>query len=241
MVKQPVALKASDSKDAIDQGSVPVVGSLDQFVDRNYAGMYRYAFRLTGSIAMAEDLTQEAFLSALSNLNQLRSASAERSWLLSIVRRHFLRWLRQKSHAAWAQTNVDESSWMDNQSLPCEDQWINCDWVNAALATLSPSSRTVLMMYYFEDLSYAEIAQQLQMPIGTVMSRLSRGRQQMRAALEHAESSRSSDASPTTIARSTFTRDLHSHDLQPRFAQPRSTDLLSCMRIHWATTCSCKR
>ncbi len=58
MVKQPVALKASDSKDTIDQGSVPVVGSLDQFVDRNYAGMYRYAFRLTGSIAMAEDLTR---------------------------------------------------------------------------------------------------------------------------------------------------------------------------------------
>lgn len=159
----------------------------DQLVERNYAAVYRYAFRLAGCAATAEDITQDVFMKAIAHLDQLRSGDAERSWLLSITRRQFMRWLRQVAQPAIGRvSSLDEEAVLDTdgnteaQAPPLDNE----DWVQAALSQLNEDARVALLMYYFEDLSYAEIAQQLQIPIGTVMSRLSRGREHLRQGLE---------------------------------------------------------
>ena len=159
----------------------------EKLVERNYATVYRYAYRLAGCAATAEDITQDVFMKAIAHLDQLRSGDAERSWLLSITRREFMRWLRQVARPAHGRpSSLDEEGALGTelnsqaQAPPLDNE----DWVKAALGQLNEDARVALLMYYFEDLSYAEIAQQLQIPIGTVMSRLSRGREHLRHGLE---------------------------------------------------------
>jgi len=156
---------------------------IDDLVDRNYAAVYRYALRLSGCPATAEDIVQEVFARAVTHLHQLRERAAERGWLMAIARREFLRWLRVGAHPKQGHRVP-----LEHENLSTEDlagqQVENRDWVQAALSLLNQDARMALLMYYFEDLSYAEIAQQQQIPIGTVMSRLSRGREQLRSALQ---------------------------------------------------------
>src|SRR5262245_20230033 len=73
---------------------------LADLVERHYALLYRYAYRLTGSAADAEDLTQQAFLTAQMRLHQLRDESCARSWLFTIVRNTFLKDQRSPSHVS---------------------------------------------------------------------------------------------------------------------------------------------
>ncbi|MGN6134624.1 MAG: RNA polymerase sigma factor [Aureliella sp.] len=170
--------------------------AVDGLVDRNYAAVYRYAYRLSGCVATAEDITQEVFGKAIAHLHQLRQAQAERGWLMSIARREFMRWLRELTGRAEARPvplELETALADDDQPQRLDNQ----DWIQAALCQLNQEARVALLMYYFEDLSYAEIAQQLQIPIGTVMSRLSRGREHLRRALELALQSNPASAHPT--------------------------------------------
>jgi RNA polymerase sigma-70 factor, ECF subfamily len=157
--------------------------TVDGLIDRNYACVYRYAFRLAGCGVTAEDITQNVFVRAIAHLHQLRESAAERGWIMSITRREFMRWLREvgnPAHGRSAPLDVEQLLKDDKQAERLE----NRDWVQSALGLLGEDVRVALLMYYFEDLSYAEIAQQLQIPIGTVMSRLSRGREHLRQALD---------------------------------------------------------
>src|SRR2546430_12870616 len=73
-------------------------GSVQKLVDEHYAALYRYAYRLSGSAADAEDLTQEAFCKAQSNLSQLRDAERAKPWLFSILRNAYLHRTRADRH-----------------------------------------------------------------------------------------------------------------------------------------------
>lgn len=159
--------------------------SIDGLVDRNYVVVYRYAYRLSGCATTAEDITQEVFVKAIAHLDQLRRPDAERGWLMSITRREFMRWLREIANPVGGRPvplDTDQVAGEEGQVRRLDD----ADWVQTALGLLNEDARVVLLMYYFEELSYAEIARQLQIPIGTVMSRLSRGRDYLRLALERA-------------------------------------------------------
>jgi RNA polymerase sigma-70 factor (ECF subfamily) len=177
-----------DSSIVVDSQSQCIdVRDAEELVERNYAAVYRYAFRLAGCAATAEDITQDVFMKAIAHLDQLRCGDAERGWLLAITRREFMRWLRQVARPAHGRpTSLDAEEALDTQAgtETSEPPLDNQDWVRAALSQLNDDARVALLMYYFEDLSYAEIAQQLQIPIGTVMSRLSRGREHLRQGLE---------------------------------------------------------
>lgn len=195
----------------------------EEFVERNYAAVYRYAFRLAGCAATAEDITQEVFVKAIAHRDQLRSCEAERAWLLAITRREFMRWLRQV-----ARPGLGRPSSLDEESVASTDEGPeaqtppldNQDWVQAALSQLTEDARVALLMYYFEDLSYAQIAQQLQIPIGTVMSRLSRGREHLRQGLERLATPQSlgnqSTASPSAAS--------HTSAAAPVTLHPHLTD-----------------
>ena len=152
---------------------------LRQLISNHHARAYRYALHLSGSPADAEDVVQQAFLIAQQRLHQLRDVHKAESWLLSIVRTTFLKSIRRQRpvDAGSLELNIGE--------IPADvaDSPIDQEQLQHALACLSDDYRLVLLMYYFEELSYREIAERLELPIGTVMSRLSRAKGKLRAAL----------------------------------------------------------
>jgi RNA polymerase sigma-70 factor, ECF subfamily len=151
-----------------------------QLVAANYQAVYRYAYRLCGSVADAEDLTQKVFLSAQGNLGQLRNIDSSRSWLFTILRNCFLRDRQRQRPVIEANLpfNLDHLSFDTPKQKEIEPEQLQ-----AALDEIPELSRVILAMFYFEERSYREIAQELDLPIGTVMSRLARAKARLRTKL----------------------------------------------------------
>jgi RNA polymerase sigma-70 factor, ECF subfamily len=152
----------------------------NELLECHQESVYKYAYRLTGSRSAAEDVTQEVFLRVFKSIGQLRDPLAEKAWLMTITRNEFSRWCRLAA--------AHRGSPM-NENIPgCDECSVTGlerdDWVQSALEQLPEEFRTVVLMYYFEELSYAQIAQQLEIPIGTVMSRLSRGKNHLKRCLD---------------------------------------------------------
>ena len=175
-------------------------GRLDvaQLVKQFHVALYRYAYRLTGNHADAEDLTQQTFLSAQDKLYQLREPAKVRGWLFSVLRNHFLRAKRKKTPIPAG--NID----LDIEEVPLEPpttEILDQQMLQQALDDLPEEFRIVLMLFYFEGTSYKQIARELDLPMGTVMSRLSRAKGHLRRrllidekALRHQDSSYQTDA-----------------------------------------------
>lgn len=158
----------------------PVASDLVELVRAHHAGVYRYAYRLSGSTADAEDLTQQVFLIAQQKLGQLRSAASARSWLFTILRHCFL-----KGQRKWRPIPAEDLR-LDVDRLPSEtveESQVDPEQLQAALQQLPESYRVVLAMFYYENCRYREIAERLELPIGTVMSRLARAKSCLRAKL----------------------------------------------------------
>lgn len=141
-------------------------------VGSHYAAVYRYAYRLTGNAADAEDVTQQTFLRAQRAITQLRDAERADRWLLRIARNEFLRVPRRPL----ARMEVD----LPAPSVAAKE---DAEEIAEALRELADEFRLPLLLFYFEELSYREIAEELGIPLGTVMSRLSRGRDYLRERL----------------------------------------------------------
>jgi len=153
-------------------------------IDAHYDSLYRYAYRLTGSAADAEDLTQETFGKALTRLGQLREADRAKAWLFRILRNAYLHRLRdRRRHKQVSLDSVGELPYEAAESLPDVDP----SKLQDALNELDETFRTPLILFYFEEFSYRDIAEQMELPIGTVMSRLARGKAYLRSRLAPAE------------------------------------------------------
>lgn len=149
-----------------------------ELIGQHYELLYRVSFRLTGLVADAEDLTQQTFLTAQQKLEQLRQTESAKSWLLAILRHHFF---RNRSRAAKQLVRLDslpEPS-CSNDPLSGSDS----EELQAALNDLPEEFRFPLVLFYFHELSYQDIATELSIPLGTVMSRLSRGKEHLRRRL----------------------------------------------------------
>ncbi len=152
----------------------------ETLIQNYHADVYRYAFWLSGDNTAAEDVTQETFIRAFRGLQGLRDPASARAWLLRIARNEFLRTCRKKRDERELPHDIAyEASGLDGLD--------NADWLGHALSGLAPEYRNVLMLFYFEQLSYEAIAEALGIPMGTVMSRLNRGRKQLRASLEQSD------------------------------------------------------
>ncbi|QDU40193.1 ECF RNA polymerase sigma factor SigE [Maioricimonas rarisocia] len=150
-----------------------------ELVESHYESLYRFAYRLSGSASDAEDLTQQAFLTAQRKLEQLRDPERARSWLLTIVRNTYLKSRRRGRFIAFsgmASPPEPTAEVLDESVLDAEE-------LQAALDELPDDFRMPILLFYFESLSYREIADRLDVPIGTVMSRLSRGKAFLRSRL----------------------------------------------------------
>ncbi len=163
-----------------EKPGTPAVAAL---VAEYHAQLYRYAYRLTGSVCDAEDLTQQTFLAAHRSLNQLRSEENCRGWLFSILRSYYLKLNRRRRPISAGNLDLDLDTVPDE--LPAE-LMIDQERLQTALDTLPDEFKLVLLMFYFEESSYREIADRLELPLGTVMSRLSRAKRHLRSKLEPA-------------------------------------------------------
>lgn len=157
---------------------------ITQLVAEHHGTVYRYAYRLTGSSTDAEDLTQQAFLLAQTNFGQLRDPTCALAWLCSILRNAHHKLLRQRRPVVAADVELIVDDLPDD--LPAESP-IDEERLQSAINELPIEFKTVLLMFYFEDRSYREIAMKLEVPPGTVMSRLSRAKAHLRARLLESE------------------------------------------------------
>jgi RNA polymerase sigma-70 factor (ECF subfamily) len=155
---------------------------------------YNLARWLTRNDHDAEDVVQEAFVRALRYFDSLRQDDS-RAWLLAIVRNTCYTWLEKNRPADMVAIEDEGLIPADAESLghaaPAESnpevivlQSAQKKLVNQALEELPIAYREVLVMRELEDLSYKEIAQAAGVPIGTVMSRLARGRELLRRTIE---------------------------------------------------------
>lgn len=154
---------------------------ISQLVDQHYESVFRFAYRLSGTSHEAEDISQQAFLDAQRKLDTLRDPDKVRAWLFMIVRNLYRRQIRDRvTHGEVALEvlvePVDQKRGSDKQV----EQSLDSESLQQALNELPEEFRSVLLLFYFRELSYREIAEQLDVPIGTVMSRLSRGKKQLR-------------------------------------------------------------
>jgi RNA polymerase sigma-70 factor, ECF subfamily len=151
--------------------------TVQRLVDDHYVALYRYAYRLTGSADEAGDLAQETFCKAQAQFGQLRDINRAKAWLFSILRNAYLHKVRSdKQHRQVSLDSVGEVPGAPDTELPEVDP----ERLQAILQELPEGFRTPLILFYFDDFSYRDIAEQMDLPIGTVMSRLARAKAQLR-------------------------------------------------------------
>ena len=153
---------------------------LTDLVKEHHVTMFRYAYWLTGSSPDAEDLLQKTFLIAHQKMDQVRDPSATRSWLFTVLRNCFLKSKRRRLPLSFAEFDFDANGIIETK--PVLDE-LDEEELFAAIHALPDPYKLVTLMFYFEDLSYKQIAEQLEIPTGTVMSRLSRAKAHLRRAL----------------------------------------------------------
>jgi len=160
----------------------------EEVVQEHSGRVYRLAYRLTGNRHDAEDLTQEVFVRVFRSLSSYTPGTFE-GWLHRITTNLFLDQMRRRQRIRFDSLPDDAGDRLPGQStLGPERAWEhnNLDHdVQEALSTLPPEFRAAVVLCDIEGLSYEEIAATLDVKLGTVRSRIHRGRAQLRQALAH--------------------------------------------------------
>jgi RNA polymerase sigma-70 factor (ECF subfamily) len=159
------------------------VATLDfeKLVEDFYMPLYRFALSLSRRESDAADLTQQTFFLWASKGHQLRDPTKVKTWLFTSLYREFLGRKRRQDHFVDSETNAEA---IDAQMVPASVvNQLDSDTAHRALLALEEIYRAPLTLFYLRQHSYKEIAETLEIPIGTVMSRISRGKEQLRRAL----------------------------------------------------------
>lgn len=170
---------ADESIESQDLSSSERSQWIQELIADHHAELYRFCFRLTGEPGMAEDVLQQSYLIAFQRLGQVKDATKVRSWLFTIVRTTFLKEIRKRR--AWVFTDVEfEADQIENRDDPVQ---VDTQRLQTALNQLPEAFRIVVVMHYHQQMSYREIAEQMEIPLGTVMSRLSRAKKVLKTKL----------------------------------------------------------
>ncbi len=151
-------------------------------VETYYAQLYRFALSLAKNPSDAGDLTQQTFFVWATKGHTLRDDSKAKTWLFTTLYREFLRGRRRGGRI----TAIEDLAPAEQDIPDVETDLVaklDSQLVVAALQEVDHGFREPLTLFYLQDLSYREIAEILSVPIGTVMSRLSRGKAQLRTLL----------------------------------------------------------
>jgi RNA polymerase sigma factor (sigma-70 family) len=159
----------------------------DEVVRDHSARVYRLAYRLTGNPHDAEDLTQDVFVRVFRSLHKFQPGTLE-GWLHRITTNLFLDSARRKQKIRFDGLADGSEERLESLTPTPGDQLADAGLdhdVAAALAALAPEFRAAVVLCDIEGLTYEEIADVLGVKLGTVRSRIHRGRAQLRAALAH--------------------------------------------------------
>jgi len=185
--------------DATAGGDAWQAPSWDEIVAQHSARVYRLAYRLTGNPHDAEDLTQEVFVRVFRSLASYTPGTFE-GWLHRITTNLFLDQARRKAKIRFDALADDAETRIPSRAVTPDVAVLDGlfdDDVETALAALPPDFRAAVVLCDIEGLSYEEIAATLDIKLGTVRSRIHRGRAQLREALAH----RAPDPARTTSSR----------------------------------------
>jgi RNA polymerase sigma-70 factor (ECF subfamily) len=186
--------QTSQSAGAVPEWTPP---TWEEVVRQHSARVYRLAYRLTGNTHDAEDLTQEVFVRVFRSLSSYTPGTFE-GWLHRITTNLFLDMARRKQRIRFEGLGDESAQWLSGgEPTPAQafdDRHLDGD-IQAALKALAPEYRAAVVLCDIEGLSYEEIAETLGVKLGTVRSRIHRGRAQLRAALGHRRPRRAGSAS----------------------------------------------
>jgi RNA polymerase sigma-70 factor (ECF subfamily) len=154
---------------------------LTAVVDDHYGDVYRFALSLVHNESEASDLTQETFWRLADKGRQLRDPRKVKSWLFTTLHREFT---GQRRHASrFPHADLEACDGDLPVVSPDVVEKLDGRAVLDALAQVDEVFRAPLALFYLEDYSYAEIAEVLGVPVGTIMSRLSRGKNRLKQLL----------------------------------------------------------
>ena len=161
--------------------------SWEDVVRKHSGQVYRLAYRLTGNSFDAEDLTQEVFIRVFRSLGSYTPGTFE-GWLHRITTNLFLDMTRRRQRIRFEGLGEETAARLHGaEPTPAQvfdDRHLDAD-IQDALSQLVPEYRAAIILCDLEGLSYEEIADSLGVKLGTVRSRIHRGRAQLRDALEH--------------------------------------------------------
>ena len=190
--------QTSQSAGAVPEWTPP---TWEEVVRQHSARVYRLAYRLTGNTHDAEDLTQEVFVRVFRSLSSYTPGTFE-GWLHRITTNLFLDMARRKQRIRFEGLGDESAQWLSGgEPTPAQafdDRHLDGD-IQAALKALAPEYRAAVVLCDIEGLSYEEIAETLGVKLGTVRSRIHRGRAQLRAALGHRRPRRAGSASASRV------------------------------------------
>jgi len=153
----------------------------DELVGNYYAPLYRFGLSLSRNEADARDLVQQTFYTWATKGHQLRDTSRVKTWLFTTLYRDFL---AKKRHADRFVDTEDASNFVEPMHIaPSVIDSLDAVIVQKALHALDDRYRAPVTLFYMQQHSYREIAEILHVPIGTVMSRISRGKAELRRQL----------------------------------------------------------
>ena len=156
----------------------------DELVEEFYQPLFRFALSLTMAEPDAVDLVQQTFLRWGQKGHQLRDETKVKSWLFTTLHREFLGSKRRQTKFPHIDMEKAEAE-LPNIASNVVDK-LDADIVLEALQKVDDKFRSALALFYLKEHSYKEIASVLVIPIGTVMSRISRGKSQLRDVLAQA-------------------------------------------------------
>lgn len=157
--------------------------AFDQLYEEYHLQLYRTAYLILGNAHDAEDVLQETFVSAYTNIGQLKDEKKLKPWLYSILK-HQAYEKGKKRNREWPDENVLVKIDISHGGDDSEDQFALQDEIQRSLMKLKPGLREVLILFYYNELTIKEIAQVCGIFQGTVKSRLYRGRRELKKELE---------------------------------------------------------
>lgn len=175
------------------------VPSFEQIVDAHYQGLYRFALSMCRREATAQDLVQQTFLQWAKKGHSLRDVAKVKTWLFTTIYREWLSIARREKKYEEVEFEPEQHG-ATQHSDDGENPRVDSATLQTALEQLEPNYRAPLVLFYLKELSYRDIAETLGVPIGTVMSRLSRAKDSLRTILRRLEESTASNIIPITAS-----------------------------------------
>ncbi len=155
--------------------------NFEDLVQTYYRPLYQFAYSLARAEADACDLTQQTFYVWAQKGHQLKDEAKVKTWLFTTLHREFLRSRRRQTR--FPHVDLDAAADELPSQEPLDVSGLDSSVVLDALAEVDERYRVPLSLFYMDDLPYQEIAEVLEVPLGTVQSRIARGKAQLQQSL----------------------------------------------------------